>query len=277
MMKLLQVALIAAVLLVEVHGYELPADFRELRIGMEWREVIRARPNAELLDLLPESTSELEPDTEQPKEGLIEVIDRGLINGILYQFNEGRLGGLSFVYRSESGIGDRLLTQFLERYGTHEDIQSSVQTGYGMVKWMVDGHNLYLTIPFERGDDKDKIVAYQIMDMETAGEFEASRNVELKKKPLDQDGLDALEVRVLALYDLVRSGRIEERVEESEPTEHHRSQAEPEPKTVAKDEPEVESSNGEPEAEKPNNLPYILFGVVAIWLVITLIRRASKR
>ena len=70
------------------------------------------------------------------------------------------------------------------------------------MKWIVDSHHLYLTVSFKKKDDQNEMVAYQIMDMETAQEFEASHNSYMRKKEVDHNGLRALESRVLALYDL---------------------------------------------------------------------------
>ena len=208
-----------------------------------------------------------------------EIINSGPIKAVLYTFYEGRLGSMSFVYRSESEIGDRLLTEFLERYGKYEDILSAVGTGNGLVKWIVGSYNLYLTIPFERGDDLNETVAYQIMDMRTDREFELLRNTELEKKLEDQDGLHVLESRVLALSDVVLSREnekpLEKAVEKSEPTEQHRSQPEPEPKDAVKDKPEVEANEGE--IDGTDNLPYVLLGLLTILLAIALIRKVGKR
>lgn len=281
MIQRLQLILIAVFLLAEVQGYELPPGFRDLRMGMEWKELIQSRPNLTIFAIDPDPIFGYTPNPEnpEPEEIVGEIINSGPIKAVLYTFYEGRLGSMSFVYRSESEIGDRLLTEFLERYGKYEDILSAVGTGNGLVKWIVGSYNLYLTIPFERGDDLNETVAYQIMDMRTDREFELLRNTELEKKLEDQDGLHVLESRVLALSDVVLSREnekpLEKAVEKSEPTEQHRSQPEPEPKDAVKDKPEVEANEGE--IDGTDNLPYVLLGLLTILLAIALIRKVGKR
>ena len=203
-MKLLQVTLIGLFLLTEAMGQIMPEGFQDLAIGMTWKEVIEVRPDAEILNLGPDPEVELTPNPEEPQGGLIEMINTGPIKGVLYVFNDGRLNWLSFIYGSESGIGDSLLREFLERYGKYENIQGSIVTGYGIVKWIAGNLNLYLTMPFENTEDQDEFGgAYQIMDMQMAQEFEAGLNEGVRKKPVDEIGLQALKSRVQAIRNSV--------------------------------------------------------------------------
>ena len=200
-MKLLQVTLIGLFLLTEALGQIMSEGFRNLAIGMTWKELIQARPDAIIGSFDPwiEDT----PDPEKPRKGLWEVINTGPIKGILYVFNDGRLSSLSFIYGSESGIGDSLLREFLKSYGKYENIQGSLVTGYGIVKWIAGNLNLYLVMPFKNAGDQDKGVAYQIMDMQMAQEFEAWLNERLRKKPVDEVGLQAFKSRVQAIRNSV--------------------------------------------------------------------------
>ncbi len=45
-MKLLQVTIIGLFLLTEAYGQIMPEGFRNLEIGMTWKELIQARPDA---------------------------------------------------------------------------------------------------------------------------------------------------------------------------------------------------------------------------------------
>ena len=181
MMKLLQVTLIGLFLLTEAWGEIMPEGFRNLAIGMTWKEVIQARPDAETLDLHPDSEEELTPDPEESQEGLWEVINTGPIKLVQYMFNDGRLTVLSFSYSSESGVGDSLLREFLKRYGKNENLQATSETGFGIVKWIAGNFNLYLTMPFEKAQARDELAAYQIMDMQRAQELETEINEDLRK------------------------------------------------------------------------------------------------
>ena len=204
MMKLLQVTLIGLFLLTEAWGEIMPEGFRNLAIEMTWKEVIQARPDAETLDLHPDSEEELNPDPEEPKEGLWEMINTGPIKMVIYGFNDGRLNALSFSYSSESGVGDSLLRDLLERNGKYENIEGSPGKGYGRVKWITGNLNLHLVIPYENAEFRgDKIVAYQIMDMKTVQELEAGLNEEMRKKPVDEISLQALKSRVQAIRNSV--------------------------------------------------------------------------
>ena len=203
MMKLLQVTLIGLFLLTGACGPIMPEGFRNLAIGMTLKELIQARPDAEILNLWPDPEVELTPNPEKPQEMLIEMINIGPIKGVLYGFNYGRLSSLSFIYGSESGIGDSLLRELLERYGKYENIRASPTPGHGIVKWIAGNFNLYLTMPFENAGDQDKGVAYQIMDMKTVQELETEYSAELRKKPVDEIGLQVLKSRVQAIRNSV--------------------------------------------------------------------------
>ncbi len=188
-MKLLQITLIGLFLLTEVLSQIMPEGFRNLAIGMTWKELIQARPDAEILNVMPNPDEELTPYLEEPQGALWEMISTGPIKAVLYGFNDGRLSMLTFTYSSESGIGDSLLREFLERYREYENIQGSLETGNGIVKWIEGNHNLYLTMPFENAENQDEFGAYQIMDMQAAQQFDAGLNEELRKKPVDKIGL----------------------------------------------------------------------------------------
>ncbi len=77
--KLLQVTLIGLFLLTGACGPIMPEGFRNLAIGMTWKEVIEARPDAEILKLMPDPGEELTPDPEEPRNGLSEMINTGPI------------------------------------------------------------------------------------------------------------------------------------------------------------------------------------------------------
>ena len=200
-MKLLQITLISLFLLTEASGQIVPEGFQNLAIGMTWKELIQVRPDVEIFDFGPDP-SEI-PDPEEPREILIEKISTGPIKGVLYGFKDGRLSMLLFSYSSESGIGDSLLRELLGRYGEYENIRTSPTTGYGVVKWIAGNLNLYLTIPYENVESRDKDIAYQIMDMQMAQEVEAGLNEELRKKPVDEVGLQAFKSRVQAIRNSV--------------------------------------------------------------------------
>ena len=203
MMKLLQVTLIGLFLLTEAWGEIMPEGFRNLAIGMTWKELIQARPDAEIWDLHPDSEEELNPDPEEPQQMLIETINTDPIKGVLYGFKDGRLSSLSFIYGSESGIGDSSLRELLERYGKYENIRASPTPGHGIVKWIAGNLNLYLTMPFENAGDQNKGVAYQIMDMKTVQVLEKVYSAELRKRPVDEIGLQAFKSRVQAIRNSV--------------------------------------------------------------------------
>ncbi len=61
MMKLLQVTLIGLFLLTEALGQIMPEGFQNLTIGMTWEEVIQARPDVEIFDVLPDPGEDLPP------------------------------------------------------------------------------------------------------------------------------------------------------------------------------------------------------------------------
>ena len=280
-MKLLQVTLIGLFLLTEAMGQIMPEGFQDLAIGMNWKEVIEVRPDAEILNLGPDPEVELTPNPEEPQGGLLEMINTGPTKiAVLYVFNDGRLSMLSFSYSSESGIGDSLLREFLDRYGKHENIQGSLAPGHGIVKWITGNLNLYLTIPFENAEDRDEFAgAYQIMDMQMAQEIEAEINKGLRKKPVDEISLQTFKSRVQALSNSILSQETQkpvvaaERTPELESTEQNKLQPQRTTKFIFGDESDQQVSD-----EKSNTLPYVIIGLVIITLiVIAIIVKAHKQ
>ena len=278
-MKLLQITLIGLFLLTEAFGQIMPEGFRNLAIGMTWKELIQARPDAEIFDFGPDPVEI--PDPEEPRGGLIEMISTGPFKrGVLYEFSDGRLSSLSFIYSSESGIGDSLLRELQERYGKYENIQGSSATGHGKVKWIAGNLNLYLTMPFENAEARgDKIVAYQIMDMETAQELEAGTNADLRKKPVDEIALQAFKSRVQVLSSSVLSQETQdpavaaETTPKLETTEQQKLQPKPTTQPIFGDEPDQQASD-----EQSNTLIYVLFGlVITAVIAIAIIGKAHKQ
>ena len=271
-MKLLQIILIGLFLLTETYGQIMPEGFRDLAIGMTWKEVIKARPDAEIFNVMPDPGEELTPDPEEPRKGLLEMINTGPTKiAVLYVFNDGRLSAVTFSYSSESGFGDSLLRELLERYGKYEKIQGSLQTGYGTVKWIAGNLNLYLQMPFETAEGQDEFSAYQIMDMQMAQEIEAEINEGLIKKPMkpvDEIGLHALKSKVQALSNSVLSQETHEpavapeTTPKLEPTGQRKLQPKPTTKFIFDDEPEQQVSDS-----KPNKLTYVIFGIVIIAVI----------
>ena len=267
-MKLLQVTLIGLFLLTEAMGQIMPEGFRNLAIGMTWKELIEARPDAETLDLFPDSEEELTPDPEEPQKGLWEMINTGPIKGVLYGFNDGLLSALSFSYSSEIGIDDSLLRELLERYGECENIQASSETGRGIVKWITGNLILYLVKPFENEEGQDEDVVYQIMDMQMAHEIEAVHSAELRIKPVDKIGLQAFKSRVQALSNSVLTQEtqkpvvVTETVPKLEPTEERKLQPKSATKPIFGDESDQQVSD-----EQPNTLTYVLIGLVIITVI----------
>ncbi len=80
-------------------------------------------------------------------------------------------------------------------------------------------------MPFETAEGQDELSAYQIMDMQMAQELEAALNEGLRKKPVDEIGLQALKSRVQAIRNSVLPQEMHapvvppERTPKLEPTE----------------------------------------------------------
>ena len=279
-MKLLQITLIGLFLLTEALSQVMPEDFRNLAIGMTWKELMQARPDATLLDFVPnDSGEEFTADPEEPRDGLVERISTGPIKFVIYGFNDGRLSAVSFTYSSKRGINDSLLREFLERYGKHENILGSTQTGHGIVKWNAGNLNLYLVLPFENAENQDEFGAYQIMNMEATHEFEEALNVALRKKPRDEIGLQAFKSRVQALSNSILTQETQkpvvatERTPELEPTEQRKLQPKPATKFIFGDESDQQVSD-----KQSNTLTYVLIGLVIITVIaIVIIVKAHKQ
>ncbi len=276
-MKLLQITLIGLFFLTEAFGQIMPEGFRNLAIGMTWKEVIQTRPDVEILNFGASLEDNLDP--EEPQEALLEKISTGPIKMVIYGFNDGRLSGLAFTYSSERGVGDSLLREFLEKYGKHENIQASLETGYGIVKWIEGNLNLYLLMPFEIAEDQDELGAYQIFDMDTAQKIEEALNEELRKKSGDKIGLQVFKSRVQALSKIVLAQETQESVVATErttilePTEQHKLQPKSAIKFIFGDESDQQASD-----EQSNTLTYVLFGLVIIAVIaIAIIGKAQKK
>lgn len=80
----------------EQGGFPLmPEGFEEIRLGMKWDEMITIRPNAVILNMMPNGKEELRPDPTKPRVGLEEKVadSTGIFKRAVFVFEDGRLVG----------------------------------------------------------------------------------------------------------------------------------------------------------------------------------------
>ena len=74
----------------------MPEGFDQIRIGMDWRSLVSLRPNAEILNMMPDPGEILKPDPQHPKSGLFEKLSGTAYSVVYYSFEDGVLVAVMF-------------------------------------------------------------------------------------------------------------------------------------------------------------------------------------
>lgn len=147
----------------------MPAGFEAIHIGMSWSEVVVARPNAEILDLLPAPGKILKPNLNQPMEGLVENLGDStrIFKQALYVFENGSLLSVTFSRDlfGEGNVRQMLLEEVSSKYGPPDQVALiRGQSNQAVATWNVNKQLINAILPVRR-DIVDRVaVAWQIID-----------------------------------------------------------------------------------------------------------------
>lgn len=172
----------------------MPVGFEQVRIGMDWRSLVALRPDAKILNMMPDPGTNLKPDPEKPKGGLEEKLSAGSFVRVVYVFDNGVLATVMFAKEqtdSFKGERDQIIRQVAQKRGMPARIELvGNQRDQGVITW--EDKNLHINVITPTDDAKLKkgVIGLQIMNRKYAEQIKAIGITGNVEKDNDLQGAD---------------------------------------------------------------------------------------
>lgn len=155
----------------------MPVGFDQVRIGMDWRSLVALRPNAEIMNMMPNPGEDLKPDPENPKGGLVEKLTTGFFDRALYFFEDGILVGSGFAKEKGSASSDEredIIRNVARQRGmpTLFELEGK-QREQGVLTWQDQALHIKLLVPTDETKLREGLIALQIMNLKYAERIKA--------------------------------------------------------------------------------------------------------
>jgi hypothetical protein len=185
---------------VSVSAGVMPDEFEEIRLNMDWKEVLKIRPNAKLLNLGADLI-DIVPDPNAPKNALTETVNSGPIDRVVFGFKEGRLTSCSFFLSQSPGGWESLLQGYASKFGDIAQVTPAPDLMSALVSWNLSGMRITLALPLHENKSATFVANLQIMDSSTAKELDYHLDKLLEKKTIDEPALRSFKAKISALCD----------------------------------------------------------------------------
>lgn len=185
----------------------MPVGFDQVRIGMDWRSLVALRPNAEIMNMMPNPNTNLKPDPEKPKGGLDEKLTAGPFDRVLYSFENGVLVAVMFGKangRSTQGEKENLICKAAQGRGMPSRIQIvGRRHDQGVISWQDQNLHINVMVPTDEAHATQSVVGLQVMDRKYAERIKAIGSVD--DAEMDQAQHKADELRLDAFKSKVKA------------------------------------------------------------------------
>lgn len=155
----------------------MPEGFDQIRIGMDWRSLVSLRPNAEILNMMPDPGEILKPDPQHPKSGLFEKLSGTAYSVVYYSFEDGVL--VAVMFGKEKGRSTPLEREnAIRRIGQGRGEPIKIQlTGkrhdQGVLTWQDQTLHINVMAPTGDADTTGSVIGLQIMNLKYAERIKA--------------------------------------------------------------------------------------------------------
>jgi hypothetical protein len=191
--------LMASVTFAGSHNTSLmPEGFEQIQIGMDWRSLVSLRPNAEIMNMMPNPTADLKPDPETPKSGLVETLSGGAYDRVIYSFEDGVL--VAVMFGKEKGRSTPLerenaIRQVGQVRGEPTKIQlTGKRHDQGVISWQDQDLHINVMLPTDEAHTTQSVVGLQVMDRKYAERINAIGSFNDTEMEQAQQGADKLRV-----------------------------------------------------------------------------------
>jgi hypothetical protein len=185
----------------------MPEGFEQIQIGMDWRFLVSIRPNASIMNMMPNPTADLKPDPETPKSGLVEKLSGGPYDRVIYSFEDGVL--VAVMFGKEKGRSTPLERETLiKRVGLGRGEPTKIQLmgkrhDQGVISWQDQNLHINVMVPTDEADATQSVVGLQVMDRKYAERIKAigsadDTEMEQAQQKADELRLEAFKSKVKA-------------------------------------------------------------------------------
>ncbi|HRT29857.1 MAG TPA: hypothetical protein P5527_08695, partial [Kiritimatiellia bacterium] len=175
----------------------MPDGFEQIHIGMDWRSLVALRPNAEIMNMMPDSGEALKPDPERPGSGLFENLPESAVFSVVYyNFEDGVL--VAVMFGKEKGRSTPLERESaIRRVGQGRGEPTKIQlTGkrhdQGVISWQDQNLHINVMVPTDEAHATQSVVGLQVMDRKYAERINAIGSVDDTEMEQAQQGADKL-------------------------------------------------------------------------------------
>ena len=185
----------------------MPVSFDQIRIGMDWRSLVSLRPNAEIMNMMPDPAVDLKPDPETPKSGLAEKLSGAPYDRVIYSFEDGVL--VAVMFGKEKGRSTPLERENeIRRVGQGRGEPTKIQlTGnrhdQGVISWQDQNLLINVMVPTDETNATRSVVGLQVMDQKYAKRIKAIGSIDDTEMDQAQQGTD--KIRLEAFKSKIKS------------------------------------------------------------------------
>ena len=172
----------------------MPVGFDQVRIGMDWRSLVALRPNAEIMNMMPNPGADLKPKPEKPKGGLVEKLTVGAFDRVLYSFEDGVLVAVMFGkerIRSSPEESEKIICRIIQECGMPTRIEiTGNRHDQGVLTWQNQTLHINVIAPTDDAKPTGSVIGLQIMNLKYAERIKAIGVSVDAEKDKDLQGAD---------------------------------------------------------------------------------------
>ena len=174
----------------------MPDGFEQIRIGMDWRSLVSLRPNAMILNMMPDPGEILKPDPQHSKSGLFEKLSGTAYSVVYYSFEDGVL--VAVMFGKEKGRSTPLerentIRRIGEGRGEPIKIQlTGKRQGQGVISWKNQNLLINVMVPTDDADATQSVLGLQVMDTKYAERIKAIGSSDDSEKKQVRQGTNEL-------------------------------------------------------------------------------------
>ncbi|MFC1453774.1 hypothetical protein ACFLQL_01190 [Verrucomicrobiota bacterium] len=187
----------------------MPVGFDQVHIGMDWRSLVDLRPNAEIMNMMPNPSVDLKPNPKEPKGGLVERLTSGPFDRVMYAFEKGVLVAVMFgkeESNDSSSEREKLIRTVAKDRGMPVRIEMvGNRRDQGVLTWQDHALQVNVIAPVDDAKSKKGVLGLQIMNRKYAERIKAigvSDDVRKGKELQDKDRVDAFKTEIQKLLSM---------------------------------------------------------------------------
>ncbi len=155
----------------------MPTGFDQVHLGMTWRSLVHLRPDAEIMNMMPDPGTDLNPDPENPKTGLVERLSSESFDLVMYNFEDGVLVAVMFAKKesnASSSERDDLLREVATKRGMPSQIEMlDKERDMGVLTWKDQSVQVNVITPLIDLKSEKGVLGLQIMNRKYAERIKA--------------------------------------------------------------------------------------------------------